>query len=306
MILVGTGNIAFEYAKALKALGPHWFTSIGNTDHGCARWAERMDAEKMPCKMIQVGGVSDSAVLSVSDKHHAIVAIPINAQYETVKRLLAIGVKRILVEKPGVLYSIQARGLAYLARAAGADIRVAYNRRFYASVQAAKDIIERGGLSDMWFCFGEDMDAVLASAHPKNIKDKWMLANSSHIIDVAKYLCGGWSIVPHQTPGMYSGTGFTLRDHVPVSYMTDYRKDTRWSIQFVTKAGYRYRLAPVERLEKLINEKWGIVEETPAGGIKAGFLDMTRSFLTGAPGLPTIDEQLALIQDIDKIGGFKE
>ncbi len=305
MILVGTGNIAFEYAKALKQIGER-FTTMGNSDPGCERWAERLNVEQIPYKMIQSGGVSASAVLSQKDRQHAIVAIPINEQYETVKRLVALGVRNILVEKPAVLYSIQARALDYLARAAGVDVRVAYNRRFYCSSQMAKDVIKQDGLAGLRFCFGEDMHAVKASSHPDNVKRKWILANSSHVIDLAKWLCGGWHIAACHAPGVLSGSGTAAQQEAPVSYLTDYSRDTRWAIQFTTKTDNYYRLAPVERLEHMASDKWQTIVQEPAGSIKAGFLEQTQCFLDGKQDIPTITEQLELIQDIDKIGGFKE
>ena len=305
MILIGTGNVALEYAKVLDEMCIR-FATIGNTIEGCARFARMLVFNKIKhCEMLQEGKVSDSALFSPEHKEQAIVAIPINAQYDTVKKLIGLGVKRILVEKPGVMYSIQARGLAYLAKQYGVEIRVAYNRRFYQSARVAREAIQQDGLRELWFCFGEDMEWVAASSHPKNIREKWMLANSSHVIDLAKWLSGGWSISTHDTPGIFSGHGFSPSG-AQVSYMTNYRTDKRWSIQFITGTGERYKLAPLETLSRFVNERWVTIAETTQPDIKAGFSDMVSSFLRGGAGIPTIQEQLELIQEIDRIGGFRE
>ena len=88
--------------------------------------------------------------------------------------------------------------------------------------------------------------------------------------------------------------------------MTNYRNDKRWSIQFVTGNGERYRLAPIETLSRFINEKWVVIAEEAGSEIKDGIAEVAESFLNGGAGIPTISEQLRLIQDIDKIGGFRE
>lgn len=298
MIIVGAGNMAREYAKVLKALGVR-FDTIGNTEeHGNEfyEWAR----EHGIITRVQFGGVAKNRI----DDDTAVVAVPINALYETTKALISKGVKHILVEKPGALYTVQMRAVAYLADAHGVDVRIAYNRRFLNSVQSARTIARRDGLRRLHFCFGDDMDAVAKTGHPENVKRKWITANSSHVIDAALFIGDGAQYIYAESTWPFRGAGYG-RDF-PISYATDWTRDKRWRIDFETKAGERYFLGPIEKLMRFETHNESTVIAFEEGDLKPGLEAMVWSFMHDKHDLPTAGEQLGLLQLCDRIGGYKE
>ena len=64
--------------------------------------------------------------------------------------------KKILLEKPGAVNEGQLIELEQLAMSKGAEIYLAYNRRFFSSVlEAQKRIQEEGGVTSFHFEFTE-------------------------------------------------------------------------------------------------------------------------------------------------------
>ena len=131
VLLVGLGSMGRAYAAVLNALhvrsvavgrsasGAESFTqSTGINAHsgGLAAWVDR--AEAVP--------------------RCAIVCVSVEETPAVVYALLQLGIRRILVEKPGATTPREIEILSQNADAVAADIFVAYNRRFYASVAEAQ------------------------------------------------------------------------------------------------------------------------------------------------------------------------
>ena len=300
MILVGTGDMAREYARVFRAMGKS-FSTIGNTENGSKifydwAWSNGILTDVHP------GGVVHNRIESTE----AVVAVPIIDLFDVTKNLILKGVKKILIEKPGCLYSIQARALISLAESKGADLRVAYNRRFFNSVQSARTIIRRDGVSRLFFCFGDDMNWVEDSAHPQSVKDRWIIANSSHCIDSALFITGepvqGLFV---ETVKPFRGSGFA--GDIPFHYQTDWHKDKRWRIEFTTKRGEQYYLSPMELLMRREEEGQDtVVAYDSDPELKPGVSAMMKSFLAGGEDLPTMEEQLERIKLYMRIGGLNE
>lgn len=298
MILVGTGDMAREYARVFRAMGKS-FSTIGNTEKGCKQfydwaWSNGVLTDVHP------GGVNHNRIESME----AVVAVPIIDLFDVAKSLILKGIKKILIEKPGCLYSIQARALISLAESKGADLRVAYNRRFFNSVQSARTIIRRDGVSRLFFCFGDDMNWVGDSPHPQSVKDRWIIANSSHCIDTALFITGepvqGLFV---ETVKPFRGSGFA--GDIPFHYQTDWHKDKRWRIEFMTKRGEQYYLTPMEKLIRK-DEDGDTMIAYEGDDFKPGMSAMMKSFLVGGEDLPTMTEQLERIKLYMRIGGLNE
>ena len=70
-------------------------------------------------------------------------------------------------------------------------IFVAYNRRFYnSSIEAIKIINNDGGVLSFNFDFTEIVKKVEKLKLPKKVKENWFLCNSTHVVDLAFFLCG--------------------------------------------------------------------------------------------------------------------
>jgi predicted dehydrogenase len=86
----------------------------------------------------------------------AVVAVGVEELAATAIQLIEAGTRRVLVEKPGGLNTSQIRELRRVAVGHGAEVRIAYNRRFYASVNAARRMIaDDGGATSCSFEFTE-------------------------------------------------------------------------------------------------------------------------------------------------------
>ena len=171
--LVGAGPMAEAHARALVALGEEVVVS-SRTHARAEALAARTGAR---------------ASREPPGAESAIVAVGVESLAEVTAALVDRGCRRILVEKPGALTSTALAALARHAAAAGAEIRVAYNRRFYAAVEAARAAIaEDGGLLAVAFDFSEPEDYVLAHAREKGyapeVLARWGVANSSHVLDL--------------------------------------------------------------------------------------------------------------------------
>jgi predicted dehydrogenase len=298
MILVGTGAQAREYARVFAALGIK-FQTIGNTEETGSKFFEWTALQGIGTT-VRYHGVNNNLL----NDDYAVVAVSVNALYDTTKQLIVKGVKYILVEKPGTLYTIQMRALAYLAKAHGVDIRIAYNRRFLNSVISAKTIADRDGLTKLSFCFGDDMDAVCKSSHPESVKRKWIVANSSHVIDAALFIGGSLEGLYVESVNPFRGSGYGAG--FPISYATDWERDKRWRIDFETKPGERYYLGPIEKLMRCEIHQESTVIAYEQGDLKPGMEAMIKSFLSDKHALPTAEEQLKALQLYDRIGGYKE
>jgi predicted dehydrogenase len=288
MLLIGTGQMAREYAKVLKYLQID-FNTVGNTKQSSDEFYEWCYEYGIKTRVY--------ANKQIIKDEFAIVAVPILELYEMTNKLIFIGCKNILIEKPGALYTIQMRGIKYLSDSHGADVRIGYNRRFYQSVQMAKKIIEEDGLCWIKFCFGEDMKAVEESDHLQVIKDKWIISNS-HCIDTAFFLSGLPINIQVFSINPFRGQGSTSKGLF--NYDTNWEKDKRWHIEFRTNK-YDYELNPIEML---LHDKEPIIKTKSE--FKPGLLEMVNSFVGDKKDLTNPAQQLRLLQICNQIGGYRD
>ena len=183
VLLIGCGYMGKEYCKVLSAQG-YEPVVIGRSEESATRFREEMGIT------VLTGGV-DKAVHPISDlPEYAIVAVNAQQLCAATLCLLNKGVTKILVEKPAGMNRHEISRIKLLCEQKKAEIFVAYNRRFYASVQKALEIIrDDGGLSSLIFEFTE-WDSVIEKIKSDEVKRNVLLANSTHVIDLAFFLMG--------------------------------------------------------------------------------------------------------------------
>ena len=249
ILLVGAGFMAREYCKVLKGMGEKFFV-VGRSEESAKKFEEEMEVP------VLTGGVERNISKMQSLPTHAIVAVDVNQLAVTTKLLLEIGIKNILVEKPAALCRRDLEELCSLAKKKEAVVYVAYNRRFYASTQEAIKIIkEDGGVSSFQFEFTEWGHEIEKLSHPKEIKEKWFLANSTHVVDLAFYL-GGFpqkmssymdgSLEWHKKGSKYAGAGVSDKGAM-FSYQANWDAPGRWAVEVLTSK-HRLYLKPMEEL----------------------------------------------------------
>ncbi|MDO8319261.1 Gfo/Idh/MocA family protein [Rhodoferax sp.] len=294
IVIVGVGPIGIEYAKIFKALG-HQMLVLGRSEKGCAAFLEATGIEAVPNGLVSSQGQTLPAT--------AVVAVSEAQLGQVVLQLIERGVKSILVEKPGAGTPTELRVIADAAAKAGCDVRVAYNRRFHASTQAAQRIIEEdGGVNTFHFEFTEWSHRIEPITKEPGVKEEWFFHNSSHVVDLAFYL-GGWpkemkswsagslSWHPH---ARYAGAGISDKGAL-FSYIADWQGPGRWGVEVITSK-HRLILKP---LEKLQIQKIGSIAVDPIEiddsvdtSYKPGFFRQVQAFLYNPAELLSIQEQV--------------
>ena len=309
--IIGAGNISLEYAKVLLNLN-HIFKVIGRSDQS----AELFELTSgIP---VFRGGIS-KALSIYKPPEQAIVAVGVDNLAEVTKELIKSGTRRILVEKPGGLNRSEIEKLKKLADNYKAEIFIAFNRRYYASTQMAREIIiQDGGILSCVFEFNEWSHLILPMKIPIKIKQNWFLANSSHVVDLVFHLCGKpikWNtwfagtLIWHPTASRFCGSGITDRNAL-FSYHADWQAPGRWGIEILTQK-HRLILRPMEQLHVVkigsINAEKIELNDELDKEYKPGFYLQTKAFLDkNETFLCSINEHVINCIYYNKIANYSE
>jgi predicted dehydrogenase len=214
----------------------------------------------------------------------------------------------VLVEKPGGFDAADIVATGKAAEARGAEVFVAYNRRFYASVAAAREIIAAdGGVTSFTFEFTERSHVIAPLVKEAGVKEEWFLANSTHVIDLAFHLGGApreWHALStgglpwHPFASVFSGAGRSASGAL-FAYYANWQAPGGWGLEICTP---RRRLVfrPLETLQ--VQEVGGPLAPVELQTdldrrFKPGLYRQVEAFLSGASHqhLPTMADQLAML-----------
>ena len=99
---------------------------------------------------------------------------------------------KILTEKPLGLFVHDTKELAKEANKKDRDVFVAMNRRHYASTKKAIELLENDqGKRFVSVIDQENIMGALKSGQPQEVVERWMVANSIHLIDYFSIFCRG-------------------------------------------------------------------------------------------------------------------
>ena len=295
--IIGAGNIAAEYDKVLTSLGTEFIT-IGRGEESAVKY------EGQTGHSVVRGGLKSFLVSKPGMPDGTIVAVPTTLLASTCIELMNYGVRRIFCEKPGFCKPEELDEVYKLSKQTNTEIFYAYNRRFYASVLKAEDIIkEDGGLASFNFEFTEWGHVIAATGHPKEVKENWMYANSTHVIDLAFFIGGDpieWNAyakdeLDWHKPVNFSGAGITKKG-VLFNYQANWNAPGRWAVELLTPL-HRIYLKPMESLQ--LQDKGSVkvypveIDDRLDKEYKPGFYLETKAFLENhASRLCSIDEQI--------------
>jgi len=307
--LIGAGAMAQDYARVLQGLHLP-FEVIG-------RGADSADKfEKATGKQVRIGGLAD-ALRADKAPEKAIVAVGVEQLAPTTAELIRSGVKRIMVEKPAGLDLAEIESLNRIAEENGASVLLAYNRRFYGSVQQARQCIaEDGGILSAQFEFTEWSHEIAPLVKGTGVKENWMLNNSTHVIDLVFHLIGkpvDWkclhagSIDWHPAAARFVGAGLT-EQNVMFSYLADWQAPGRWGVELLT-ANRRLILRPMEQLQVMPLGTVKIEAMDPLDNLdqdyKPGLYRQTKAFLEGDDYLfSTLQEQVENVRIYSEMAGY--
>lgn len=307
--LVGAGPMAQDYSKVLLALDQS-FAVIGRGEYSARVFEEKTG------HLVTRGGLA-SALQNDEAPEIAIVAVGVEQLAHSTEALIKAGTKRILLEKPGGLNWAEIDALHRIADEHGAEVLIAYNRRFYGAVEQARQYIdEDGGVLSAQFEFTEWSHLIAPLHKSTGVKEHWVLGNSSHVIDLAFQLIGvptdwhSWhagSIDWHPTSARFAGAGVTERG-VMFSYTSDWQAPGRWGLEIMTRKR-RLILRPMEQLQ-VTNLGSVAVESVEAlntldKDFKPGLYQQIKAFLAGENALfCTLSEQVRNVQIYSQMAGY--
>jgi predicted dehydrogenase len=309
--LVGTGAVGIEYAKVLDSLKINYI-AVGRGD------ANALKFETASGHAAIRGGVDKFIGLNPEIATHAIVAVGVEELSSTAIALIKAGVKNILLEKPGICEPGEINELVKISREKSAHVVLAYNRRFYASVLKAEEIISDDmGVTSFNFEFTEWAHKIGPMSDGSNKFSRWFLANSTHVADLAFYLGGKpeqmssfhiGGLTWHPSASVFSGAGVSIKGAL-FSYQANWEAPGRWVVEICTKK-HRLYFKPMESLQ--IQENGSvtvnpvIIDDHLDKEFKPGFYLQTKSFLTGELSrFCTIEEQKEMIEKYyTKISGY--
>lgn len=310
VLVVGAGYMGKEHTKVLLAQGI--------TPTAVCRSQETAEKFKSEIGIAPLTGGIENALSKLEQKPtHAVVAVNVDQLALTTNALIKAGVKNILVEKPAALNKKELEDIVAATEEAQARVYVAYNRRFYASTDKALEIIEAdGGVSSFNFEFTEWGYKIEGTSHPQIVKDEWLNANSSHVIDLAFFLGGepeemssyiAGSLPWHKRAGQYAGAGKTKEGKL-FSYQANWDAPGRWAVEILTRE-HRLYFKPMEKLA-VQNRGSVAVEEVPINDeldtkYKPGLFNQMRAFVYGdkKERLLSIEGQLRHMEYFDKMEG---
>lgn len=249
ILLVGTGYMAIEYAKIFKHLG-YDLVVVGRGLDSAQKFKDVTGLTAF------TGGIEDWLKNNKKYFSKAVVAVTVTELKNATISLIKSGFQSILVEKPCGVNAAEIYQVAAESKSRNAKIYVAYNRRFYASTQKAKEIIdEDGGVLSFNFEFTEWSHIVGSQKIAKEILDQWFLANSSHVVDMAFFLggkaqkistyCAG-SLPWHPSASIFAGAG-VAENGALFSYQSNWEAPGRWGVEVLTRK-HRLIFRPLEEL----------------------------------------------------------
>ena len=266
--LIGSGPMAQAYASVLQSQGV-FFRVIGRGIDSAKSFRNATGID------VYTGGLENAlALLPAPEK--AIVAVGVEQLVPTALNLLSADCQCVLLEKPGALKLSDLQRIQNIATHKNAKVFIAYNRRFYASVQKLRDlVVNDDGITSAVFEFTEWSHRLKDLQKASGVMEHWLLANSSHVIDLAFHFIGlpargkwhAWhtgSLGWHPASSRFHGAGVSARG-IPFSYHADWEAPGRWGIEFLTRSN-RYVLRPMEKLYVV-----------PLGSVEGKFINLDDS-----------------------------
>lgn len=194
------------------------------------------------------------------------------------------------------------------AQATGNQVEIAYDCRFYTSVQKLRQlVVADGGITSGVFEFTEWSHRLRDLKKAPGVKEHWLLANSTHVIDLAFAFIGlsaegqwqawhGGSLIWHPAAARFHGAGMSERS-IPFTFQPDWEAPGRWVVELLTRRN-RYLLRPREGLKAI---PLGSVDPQPIElddsldrQFKPGLFRQCEAFLGTHPGQT---DQLCSLQE---------
>ena len=310
VILVGTGPMAREYAIAFTKMGISDVTVVSKNDEETTDFSNSFDFT-----MLHGGYQEHLPKLKQADL--VVIVTPIPQLLDAAKLAMDSGQKKILIEKPGSLYSEKLISLN--KQLTDQTVRIGYNRLLYPSFHKLKLLTEKeGGITSCNFNFTEWVHTINFDKYPSEVYERWGISNSLHVISMAMELIGmpksistysSGNLDWHPSGKVFVGSGISEND-IPFSYHADWGSAGRWGVEIMTKDNL-YRLIPLEGLFacKKASVNWEPVElNTSYREAKTGIAEEIAVMLNDEKereiGLITLEKAYQYNKLAEKIFGY--
>lgn len=313
-LVVGAGKMGSAHLQALAAIAPG----------ALAGWAPS-ERRRAAADSVGAGFYHGSleAALDGFQPTHVVVASPVETLAPISLRLIAAGIRHLLVEKPVALGVAEGAALAAAAARSGAKLYVGYNRRFYSSIRTALSLIAdaREEIESVTLEFNEVVsDPAGPPGHAPAVRERWLLANSLHVIDSALFPVGhpdrqrssftrSGSLSWHPSGGVFVGSGLTVSGR-PFAYHANWTAPGRWGFEWMTPSA-RYVFRPLEKLAVMRRGSFLLedisLDDELDRRFKPGVYLQNRAFLEGGPeaaGLVSLEHALSLVRLGDAMAGY--
>ncbi len=310
--LVGAGSMALDYYSVLKDLKLN-LKVIGRGIKSAKQFQEKTNQD------VFVGGLK-KAFKTLKPPKNIIIAVGVDELYSTLELVLnEQEVNNILLEKPGSLYLEELLEAQKIAKLNKKQVWIAYNRRFYSSViELIKLTDQEGGITSINFEFTEWSFQISELQKNEEIKNRWLLSNSTHVIDLAFFLIGlpqeesfstfkNGKINWHQQGARFCGAGISKKGII-FSYHADWTSPGRWGLEINTSKS-RYILRPLEKLQRIklgdLHAEEIDLENTLDINYKPGLFLQCRDFLSKkTEKLCSLDHQVNSFKFFYRMSGY--
>jgi hypothetical protein len=310
--VIGYGAMGAEYVKAVRALGVPRIRVCSRSTRGFE--------ELRQAGIEAVDGGVDRLTWRGDDGELAIVVTPVASLVAATRRLLDLGFRRVLVEKPVSLFSHDIDALGALVGAAGATAACAYNRVAYPSFfELAARAADDGGITSATYSVTEIVKPDWPNRFPAAELARWGVANTLHVVAMAHGLIGlpaAWMshrsgvLSWHPSGAVFVGSGISDRG-IPFSYHGDWLARGRWGVEIHTAVA-SYRLCPLETLSRRVAatgdwEPVPVTIHTP--NVKAGLVEQVAAMLEPRLGemihIPSLTETARLTRFAEDVFGYR-
>ena len=316
ILVVGSGYMALEYIKVLSTMGIN-IEVVGRGEKNLA-----ILKNKYQNIVTHSGGIERFIENNKIEKFTNVLnLVNVEGLYQTTLMLIKKGAKNILIEKPGALTIDELKNLKNESINRNCKILIAYNRRFYDSVNSLVEQTKLdGGIKNVHFEFTEWVHTIDINQYPKKVLEKWVFGNSSHVLDTVFHLIGiplkmesyvyGKDMIEwHPSGSIFVGSGVS-DNKIPFTYNSNWNSAGRWSIEVNTMMR-KFYLCPMEKLkfqnkgeihikEFIQNEVVSERDEYKHGiynMINAYFMECFEKFVT-------LEEQIKRFEIYAKISGY--
>lgn len=285
LLIIGAGPMAIAYAQVLKAMGQD-FEVVGRGE------ASANSFNKATGIIPFTGGLDNYLARKSVTGSSVIITTGEEMLTNVCEKILEKGGRKILLEKPGALDVESITRLDDLTSKHSAEVVIAYNRRFYSSVDNCRRMIEEdGGVASFNFEFTEWSHEIEKLEKVTSIKKRWFLVNSTHVIDLAFYLgskpksmhCCSSDSLPWHSISRFSGSGVSNSDAL-FSYHANWNAPGRWRVEILTDKR-KYILCPLEKLQVQemgsVNVAFIDIDDHLDQDFKPGIYRQTEAFLRG-------------------------